>query len=173
MSKRLVVFSVFAEDRPGGIQSISDVVLQFNGNWLESTLSRLQGQFAGLVHIEVDAAVRDGLIDALASLSEQGIEISQHSSKGVVEQEGEVNLLEIMIEANDRPGIIGEITTALGQKDINIDSMESGCESASMAGYSLFRAHLQLALPDGVSEDELYATLESVSDDLMISVVED
>ena len=41
-----------------------------------------------------------------------------------------------------------------------------------MAGHDIFRAHLFLAMPDDVSEDDLEQILESVSDDVMVSFAE-
>ena len=173
MSKSKLVISVFAEDRPLLIQAVSDCVLQHDGNWLESSLSRLCGQFAGLVHIDVDEARRADLLHSLAQLEQQGIRVTEHSADGVVEEDDSVNAVEILVEANDRPGIIGEITQVLGLAGINIESLETGCESASMAGYTLFRAHMLLAMPDAMSEDDLDAIFASVSDDLMISILQD
>lgn len=172
MSNTKLVISVFAEDRPKLIQAISDKVLAHEGNWLESSLSRLCGQFAGIVHIDVADENRVALLKSFNELAEQGITITEHSTQGIVEESDTVNVVEIMVEANDRPGIIGEITRALGAENINIDSLETGCESASMAGYTLFRAHIMLALPDDMDEDDLEEIFASVSDDLMISVLE-
>jgi hypothetical protein len=42
-----------------------------------------------------------------------------------------------------------------------------------MAGYPIFRAHLFLAMPDDLSEDDLEEILESVSDDVMVSVLDE
>ena len=172
MSNTKLIISVFAEDRPRLIQAISDQVLAHEGNWLESSLSRLCGQFAGIVHIDVADENRAALLKSFAKLADQGILITEHSSDGVVEESDTVNVVEIMVEANDRPGIIGEITRALGAANVNVDSLDTGCESASMAGYTLFRAHMMLAMPDDMNEDDLEEILEGVSDDLMISVLE-
>ena len=62
MSNSKLIVSVFAEDRPNLINAISDQVLAHDGNWLESSLSRLCGQFAGLVHIDIAKEKREGRI---------------------------------------------------------------------------------------------------------------
>lgn len=173
MANNKLIISVFAEDRPKLIQAISDVVLAHDGNWLESSLSRLCGQFTGLVHIDIDDAKRKDLLASFAKLSDQGITITELSGVGYSADKDEVNAVEILVEANDRPGIIGEITRVLGAANINIESLDTECESASMAGYTLFRAHMLLAMPDSMDEEELDAVFASVSDDLMISVLED
>ena len=76
------------------------------------------------------------------------------------------------MEANDRPGIVQEIADALAKENINIDNLDTEVESASMAGYGLFRAHLFLAMPDDISEADLEEILEGVSDDVMVSIAD-
>lgn len=172
MSNSKLIVSVFAKDRPNLINAISDAVLAHQGNWLESSLSRLCGQFAGLVHIDIDSESRAALLADLGKLKADGITILEQSDEGVVEESETVNVVEIMVEANDRPGIIGELTHALGEANVNIDSLDTGCESASMAGYTLFRAHMMLAMPEDMDEDQLEEVIADVSDDIMISVLE-
>lgn len=173
MAQSTLVFSVFAADRPQLVNMISDVVSSHQGSWMSSSLSRLCGQFAGLVHVAVDDDKRAALINDLKALSEDGILISERPDTGLVDDNDEITQVELVLEANDRPGIVGEISAVLGQANINIDSLETGCESASMAGYPLFRAHLYLSLPDGVAEDDLDTLLARISDDVMISVLDE
>lgn len=173
MHAEKVIITLFAKDRPGIVQALSDIVLQHKGNWLESSLTRLCGQFTGIVHIEVPAQQKQDLLKSFTEMADHGIHISVQTDEGIESEEGSVDAVQIMVEANDRPGIVEEIATALAAKKINVDHMDTEVESASMAGYQLFRAHLFLALPQGLEEAELEATLQQVSDDVMLSVVED
>ncbi len=170
---KTVVITVFAEDRPGIVRSLSDTALKHNASWQESSLSRLCGQFTGIVHFEVTEDKRDSLSAALANLSEEGINITVHHDAKVKSDDDEVNALYIMVEANDRPGIVQEITQALAENNVNVDNIDTEVSSASMAGYMLFKAHLSLAMPDDMSESNLEEILEDVSDDLMVSVLEE
>ena len=173
MQSEKVIITLFAKDCPGIVQALSDTVLQHSGNWLESSLSRLCGQFTGIVHIEVAPDNKKALLDSLAALTDQGIQVTVQSQEGTEAEEGNINALQILVEANDRPGIVGEIASALAAQKVNVDHMDTEVASASMAGYQLFRAHLFLALPENLSEAELEASLEKVSDDVMVSVIED
>ena len=173
MKPERIVITLFAKDRPGIIDLVSDTILAHKGNWLESSLSRLCGQFAGIVHAEIAKANKASLIQALSELEGEGIQITVQETEGVDTEVTEVNGLHIMVEANDRPGIIKEISEALAQENINVDNIDTEVASASMAGYPIFRAHMFLAMPDDVAEDDLESILESVSDDLMVSVLEE
>jgi Glycine cleavage system regulatory protein len=172
MTNQRLILTVFAKDRPGIIGEISDVVLARQGNWLESSLSRLCGLFTGIVHLEVQQANKETLLAELSKLSDSGINIQLHEQASSQEDDNEINGLQIVVEANDRAGIIKEIADALIRENINIDNIDTEVESASMAGYPIFRAHLFLALPDDVQESDLEQILEAVSDDLMVSIVE-
>ena len=51
-----LLISVIADDRPGLVDSLSAVVNDHGGNWLESNMSRLAGKFAGILRIDVSAS---------------------------------------------------------------------------------------------------------------------
>jgi len=173
MNTEKIVITLFAKDRPGIVQTLSDAVLAHKANWLESSLSRLCGQFTGIVHLEVAGSDKDQLLSALQQLSDSGIQVSVQNTVGIENEDSEFDAIQILVEANDRPGIVQEITTVLAESKVNVEHMDTESESASMAGYSLFRAHLFLALPEGMSEQQLEQALENLSDDVMVSILEE
>ncbi len=168
-----LVITVFAEDRPGIVRTLSDTALKYNASWQESSLSRLCGQFTGIVHFEVTKDKQDSLEAALTALHEEDIHVTVHQGAKVKDDSEDVNGLYIMVEANDRPGIVQEITQTLADNNVNVDNIDTEVSSASMAGYMLFKAHLSLAMPEDMSESDLEEILEDVSDDLMVSVLEE
>lgn len=170
MSKQKLILSVLSADRPGVIQEISDTVLAHDGNWLESSLSRLGGQFAGIVRIEFESAKKSDLVSALKDLDRDGISVSVHEEEGAPEPIVSTRSVDLVVEANDRPGIVEEISSALAEAQINVEHMESSCMSASMAGYQLFVAELVVALPEDSDVDHLESVLEDVSDDLVVTI---
>ena len=60
--------TVIGNDRPGLVESVASIVAEHGGNWLESRMSRLGGQFAGIVHVEVPAEREQALAKALKTL---------------------------------------------------------------------------------------------------------
>lgn len=173
MNTEKIIITLFAKDRPGIVRALSETVLNHKGNWLESSLSRLCGQFTGIVHIEVAASYKAELLAAFETLADDGLRITVQQADDIKSDDQEVNGLQILVEANDRPGIIKEISDALAAENVNVDNIDTEVESASMAGYPIFRAHLFLAMPDDLNEDDLADVLESVSDDVMVSILEE
>jgi len=175
MKLKSLVFTVFAADRPGIVRALSDVVLKTQGNWLESSLSRLGGQFAGIVHITIPEENYSSLQEALTALKDESIEVVLHTSVDVTAATNPDDKvpLEVVVEANDRQGIVEEVTSALSSAHINVEQIETECISAAMAGYDLFRAYMEVSLPDEYTIDQLETLLEGVSDDLVVHIVTD
>ena len=75
--KKSMVISFIGNDQPGLIRSISDVVGRHHGNWLESKISQLASQFAGIAVVEVDRQHLESLkaapgnIDGISTLVEE------------------------------------------------------------------------------------------------------
>ena len=61
-----LVVTVMGPDRPGIVSLLSDRAQRFGANWAASRLSRLAGEFAGMVHFEVPRENADALADVAA-----------------------------------------------------------------------------------------------------------
>ncbi|MFN6961677.1 MAG: glycine cleavage system protein R, partial [Rhodocyclaceae bacterium] len=70
-----LVLTVFAPDKPGQVERIAQCIAEHGGNWLESRMSRMAGQFAGILRVGVPAEAYDSLVDALQGLSSHGIRV--------------------------------------------------------------------------------------------------
>jgi len=164
-----VVLTVITPDRPGVVQQLSDVIRAQGGNWLESSLSRLGGQFAGVVSVSIDAKELNNLQTRLKELAVQNIQVEVHKQVALAINSS-TYLFEIDVEANDRTGIVEEISTALADQNINVEKITTRCESASMAGYDLFKARIKVSLQDDMPPENLEKVLENVSDDVMVTL---
>jgi glycine cleavage system regulatory protein len=76
--------------------------------------------------------------------------------------------LALALVAQDRPGIVKELTSALASVGANIENFESSIVMSSWSGVPIFQAHVGLTLPLGVSENEVREVLESISGEIMI-----
>src|SRR5215471_4722964 len=132
------VMTVIGPDRPGLIESVATLVASNGGNWLESRMSRLGGQFAGILRVEVSSKQAGALTQALRALDLKGVSVVIHLDQTVPETTGTVRVLELV--GQDRPGIIHQITRTLASHNVNVEQLDSEVVSAAMSGETLFKA---------------------------------
>lgn len=168
-----LLLTLVAADRTGIVKEVSDCIKQHKGNWLDSHLSCYGDRFAGTICVAIECSQREAIEVALLQLQENGILISIYDDVSLAPQSAanaKDQAISIQVEANDRPGIIEEIASALVSRQVNVIEIETLCESASMAGYTLFKAQVAAVLPEGLSATDAQEALEAVSDDVMVTV---
>ena len=69
-----LVMTIIGPDRTGLVESVARVVAEHGGNWLESRMCRLGGEFAGLLRIEIPAEKKSPLLAALQELQKDGLQ---------------------------------------------------------------------------------------------------
>ena len=167
--RRSLVLTLLGPDRPGLVEAMAALIARHGGNWLESRMASLAGEFAGILRVEVDDERAAALESALRSLeADQGLAILVKSGRETERAAGRLLALELV--GTDRPGIVREISQALAAKGVNVEELETECTSAPMTGETLFRARALLRLPRGAAEDELQRSVEAIAEDLMVDV---
>ena len=166
---RAVVMTLIGEDRPGLVESVSTIVTDHGGNWLESRMSRLGGQFAGIVQVEVATEKEQALVDALKRLATRGLNVVIHAEpKQPAASRKPASLLEII--GQDRPGIVSQISHALASFGVNVEELHTECTSAAMTGESLFKARAKLSIPESCNIATLRQQLEKIAADLIVDI---
>lgn len=163
------VMTVIGKDRPGLVESVARIVAGHGGNWLESRMCRLGGEFAGLLRVQIPRDRADALHEELKQLEAQGLTIVMRPDEGTTPS-GAPRLARLEILGQDRPGIVREISRALASQGVNVEELRTECTSAPMSGEALFRAQASLQLPAGCDLARLRQELERVAGDLLIDV---
>lgn len=167
MSEQLVL-TVIARDRPGIIRSLSGVIAEHGGNWVDSSMARLGGEFAGILLVAVPLANISGIEVALAALKTDGIEVSVRRAAGEAAPKGKRVFLELT--GNDHAGIIAEISGEIARLGASIDELTTRVYPGSMSGTKMFEAHADVILPEGVDAEAVRERLEDIADDLMVEI---
>ncbi|CAM5229341.1 Glycine cleavage system transcriptional repressor OS=Stutzerimonas stutzeri OX=316 GN=CXK95_06070 PE=4 SV=1 [Stutzerimonas stutzeri] len=163
-----LVLTVIAEDQPGLVERLAQRIAEHGGNWLESRMSRMAGQFAGILRVAVPSEAHAALTAALQGLQAQGIRVLlAHSGS---EPPTSWQEIELELVGNDRPGILRDITRLLAEHGVNLESLDTDVLSAPMSGEPLFRAEARLAVPSELSLEVLQGRLETLADDLMVEL---
>lgn len=158
----LMILTIVGPDRTGLVRSVADALTSGGGNWLESRLARLAGHFAGI--ITVDAP--ESFLARLAELETHGLRITA-TVIGAQSEAPAGESLRLEATAQDRPGIVQEVSAALAKVGANIEEMTTTVEHAPFSGELHFKAILQLraANPELVRQ-----CLEALSDDMVVDV---
>jgi glycine cleavage system regulatory protein len=163
-----LVVTVIGKDRPGLVELVSAVVEDHGGDWVESRMSRLAGEFAGILRVSVPAARADALSEGLEGLRSEGLRVVVERGFEDAVEEGHVILLELI--GSDRPGIVHKISEALAARGVNVDELNTECEGAPWSGGTLFKAMARLRAPRALDLDQLRESLEAIAGDLMVDI---
>jgi len=165
-----LVMTIIGPDRTGLVESVARVVADHGGNWLESRMCRLGGEFAGILRIELPAEKRQMLLDALQALQGCGLTVVVRPDEAVASATKKGRQVKLEIVGHDRPGIVREITSALARANVNVEEFSSECVSAPMSGETLFKAIARLHLPEHCDLAALKKDLEKIAADLLVDV---
>jgi glycine cleavage system regulatory protein len=164
-----LVLTVIGQDRPGLVESIAQLVADQGGNWLESRMARLAGQFAGILRVEVDETNAASLTEALKQLTTSGLD-SVVLADATSATDDSTPLLLLDLVGQDRPGIVRQISRVLTVSGVNVEELSTQRTAAANTGQPLFQAKARLRLPPHVAEEQLREALESVAGDLMVDL---
>jgi glycine cleavage system regulatory protein len=159
---------VIGADRPGLVESVASIITAHGGNWLESRMSRLGGQFAGILRIEVPAAQEAAMLKVLKDLPAKGLTVVVHSDTPPAIVANRLMSLELV--GHDRPGIVRQISHALAAHGVNVEELETELASAPMSGETLFKARATLQIPAACQVEELRKDLERIATDLIVDI---
>ena len=161
--------TIIGADRPGLVQLVASSVADHGGNWLESRMCHLGGQFAGIARVEVPAERVAALQQALLRLETEGLRVSVEAGEGSgPPPPGLAATLELV--GHDRPGILRTITSVLAAHQVNVEELSSECLSAPMGGGTLFQARIRVLVPPAVKVEAVRADLEKIAADLMVDL---
>lgn len=164
-----LVLTVISPDKPGLVEQLSQTIATHGGNWLESSMSRLAGKFAGILIVSVAPEQSESLQHALQALESQGLKvIVEHSQEQTADAQGSSISLELI--GHDKPGIVRDISHALNRFNINVERLSTELVSGSMSAEELFKAEADLTVPTNVDLDDLQQSLEDIASDLMVDI---
>ncbi len=165
-----LVLTVIGDDRAGLVDALAGPIADNGGNWDRSHMARLAGKFAGIVVVTLPDGHVDALAASLEGVQAQGlldVRIAIAASDGPVDT---ASLLQLHLIGQDRPGIIREVASALAQREISIEELETSTISAPMSAEQLFEATASLRLPVGADLEALQRALEDIANELMVDL---
>ena len=164
-----LTLTLIGRDRPGLVRSLSERVAAAGGNWLESRMARLAGQFAGILLVDVPEAGVARLVADLQALEAEGLHATVERGLGE-EAPAPYQTFVLELVGQDHPGIVREIAQALASRRVNIEELTTRVVSASFSGERMFEAEARLRVPADLSAADLRDTLEVLANELMVDI---
>jgi glycine cleavage system regulatory protein len=165
-----LVMTVIGVDRAGLVQMVAARVADHGGNWLESRMCRLGGQFAGILRVEVAAQRRDELVNALRTLEVDGLRVIIHAEGGGAYARPKGSLATLELVGMDRPGILRSVSGVFASHGVNVEELASERVNAPMDGGVLFQARATVFVPENVRLAAVRTDLEKIATDLMVDL---
>ncbi|MDE1461387.1 glycine cleavage system protein R [Spartinivicinus poritis] len=165
-----LILSIIADDKPGLVENLSNIISQHQGNWLESRMSQMAGKFAGIVRVEIPEQMADQLVKQLENIKSTNCHIHFEVSNLPPVPQTTTYQVTLQLVGNDHPGIVKEISAALAQRHINVIDLETECSPAPMSSDMLFKAEATLQVPTNINKEKLALDLESLANELIVEI---
>jgi len=165
--RRNFVTTVYGPDFPGIIKAMAQATRSHGGEWLTSKVIKLDGQFAALMNVVVEAELEDGLKSAL----EQKFPTLHfvYSQPGSQFREG-TKVINLLVDCIDRPGLTGDLSTILANLDIRVESLEAKRYAMDGIGDTVYSAQLKLIVPMAAQSEAIAGEIEALSEDVRVTV---
>ncbi|EGR2026412.1 glycine cleavage system protein R [Vibrio cholerae] len=154
---------------PATIKQLAAVTHENGGKWLISKVNFIEDRVAAVIKIELPADNANTVKQAFQTYPGLLVEITDadphvHKSDAVYQ---------VRLDANDRAGIVNEITHLLDGQGISILDMD--CQRVFIAGgggisSSLFTANVAMRLPVNIEIDDVINELEALSEDTRVTL---
>jgi glycine cleavage system regulatory protein len=159
--------TLVGNDRPGIVEAVSELIVQHQGDWVDSRMANLSGKFAGILHADIPDAQYQAFCDAVDA-GIDGLEITLETIGSVTAPVGQCYILELV--GQNQPGIIHQISSTIADNGATIEELSSEISDASMSGEKLFKASIKLCLPPGQDIEDLGEVLEELANELIVDI---
>jgi len=170
MRKNLVL-TLTGSDRLGIVESVTKMLLEYDGNVEASRMARLGGEFAMLMLFSVPEGKLAKSEQAIQKLVEQGFKVATSQTDQTYAQKYAGWLpYELDVRGADHEGIIHQFAAYLLQHGINIESMDTGVSPAPMSGTPIFTMNAVVMVPPSISDHDWDNHLEQVAHQLDVDI---
>src|SRR5262245_18148421 len=103
-----LLLTVVGANRAGLVEALAHEIAALNGNWEESRMARLAGQFAGIVLVTIDSARADQLVAQLRGLESAGLQVTARPATPAASTTTGTRM-RLEVTGGDRPGVVHKV----------------------------------------------------------------
>ncbi len=159
------VATVFGPERSGIMQTLADETHRLGGKWLDSRLSQLDGQFIGLIKIDIPQENEQQLKSFFQSQQDINSQFNDVSNVSA-----HTRSLTVHFDAQDRAGLVSEISNLFRKLGIDVDAMEAHRVAVNELGGNMFTSQFELRVPVTCDLDGLEDSLKGIQADASINI---
>jgi len=163
-----LVVSIVGADRHGIVSALAERAHRFGANWAASRMTKLAGEFAGMVHFEVPRENADALATALRGLGSSGLQVVVSRSDGA-DVPTSLRSVELKLVGEDRVGIVSSLTKILAERGVSIENMHTEIVHSGVSGKH-FKIDAHLLVPATLPVDALRQELGSLASEMMLDI---
>ncbi|MGA1562144.1 MAG: glycine cleavage system protein R [Gammaproteobacteria bacterium] len=150
-----LVITAVGQDRPGIVHQLTRIVLDYNGNVLDSRMTVLGGEFAILLLVSGSWDTIARLESALPKQTEKlGLTLltRRTAARKVAE-----NVLPYHVEviSIDHPGIVHHVADFFSSRNINVEELSTSSSPAPHTGSPMFMLNMVVGVPASQSITQL------------------
>jgi glycine cleavage system regulatory protein/folate-dependent phosphoribosylglycinamide formyltransferase PurN len=164
-----LVLSLIGPDRPGIVSQVAERAQRYGANWAASRMTRLAGEFAGMVHLEVPHQHADALEAALRALEANGLRVTVARSDAA-SPPASLRPVELELVGEDRIGIVSSVTRILAERGVSIENIHTEIVRSGISGKQTFRIGAHLLAPANLSIEELQRELGALAREMMVDI---
>lgn len=164
-----LIVSIVGTDRHGIVRSLAERAERYGANWAASRMTRLAGEFAGMVHFEVPRENAEALTNALRSLDSSGLQVVVAKSDGANLSDS-IKSVELELVGDDRVGIVSSLTKMLAERNISIESIHTEIVRSGVSGKQTFKIGAHLLVPGKLSIDALRQELGALAHEMTVDI---
>ncbi len=166
--KKSLVITLIGDDRPGIVETVSNILNAHQGEWVESHMSNLAGKFAGILHVQVPGEHVDDFKREI--LSEKTSDLSIRVEDVITDAPRLGTTYRLQLVGQDHPGIVYRISSALKDNGATVEDLDTEVVDASMAGGQLFKADMVISIGEDSSVETLREVLEDLANELIVDI---
>ncbi|MFC5077386.1 hypothetical protein VTH8203_01300 [Vibrio thalassae] len=167
MSSSTFIVNFVGQASPTTIKNLASVTHENGGKWLVSKVNFVEDHVAAVIKVELPTENAQAVKRAFSEQQGLLVQITDTAEH----RHDQEKVFQLRLDANDRAGIVNEITQFLDGQDIRILDMD--CHRVFIAGgggigSSLFTATMALKIPAEMQIKDVASELESLSEDTRV-----
>ncbi|WP_300174891.1 transcriptional regulator [uncultured Aliivibrio sp.] len=164
--KSVFIAAFIGISSPDLIKRLASVTHKEGGKWLVSKINYLDSHISAVIKIEVPTLHKKAVQDYFSAQDNLLVTFTD-ALETIVEHQH----TKLKVDAQDRAGIVNEISNLLQKESIELIDMNSHRIGVPANGTSVFTATLSLKLPISANIDDLAAEIEALSDDMVDTII--